>query len=72
MAKDSTAVVGLNVHKETIVAAYSVGFGEVLSLGHVGIRDGDIDRLCTRMQSTASRVEFVYEAGHAGMACSAT
>ncbi|MGQ0697298.1 MAG: IS110 family transposase [Panacagrimonas sp.] len=66
MAKDSTVFVGLDVHKETIVAAYSVGFGEVSSLGNVGVRDGDIDRLCTRMQSKASQVVFVYEAGPCG------
>lgn len=66
MNNDSTVFVGLDVHKESIVAAYSVGLGEVQSLGNIGVRDCDIDKLCTRMQSKASRVEFVYEAGPCG------
>lgn len=32
MANDSTVFVGLDVHKDSIVAAYSVGFGEVCGL----------------------------------------
>lgn len=66
MANHSTVFVGLDVHKDSIVAAYSVGFGEVIGLGDVGVLDRDIDRLCRRMQSKASRVEFVYEAGPCG------
>jgi transposase len=66
MANHSTVFVGLDVHKDSIVAAYSVGFGEVVGLGDVGVLDRDIDRLCRRMQSKASRVEFVYEAGPCG------
>lgn len=54
MTNHSTVFVKLDVHKHSIVAAYSVGFGEVQSLGNVGVRDRDIDRLCTRMQSKAS------------------
>lgn len=66
MAKDNTVFVGLDVHKESIVAAYSVGFGEVSSIGNVGVLERDIDRLCKRMQSKASTVVFVYEAGPCG------
>jgi len=66
MQNDSTVFVGLDVHKESIVAAYSVGFDAVQSLGSVGIRDCDLDKLCTRMQSKASQVVFVYEAGPCG------
>jgi transposase len=66
MANDSTVFVGLDVHKESIVAAYAIGFGEVHSLGNIGVLDRDIDRLCTRMQSKASKVVFVYEAGPCG------
>jgi len=62
----STIFVGLDVHKDSIVAAHSVGFGEVQSLGNVGVRDRDMDRLCTRMQSKAPEVRFVYEAGPCG------
>src|SRR3546814_13888617 len=39
---------------------------EVGGLGNIGVLDRDIDRLCTRMQSKACRVVFVYEAGPCG------
>lgn len=66
MQKDTTVFVGLDVHKESIVVAYVVGLGEIQSLGNVGVRDSDVDRLCTRMQSKAPEVVFVYEAGPCG------
>lgn len=66
MANDSTVFVGLDVHKDSTVAAYAVGFGQIQSLGEIGVRDSDVDRLCKRMQSKASRVVFVYEAGPCG------
>ena len=58
--------VGLDSHKDSNVAAYSVGLGEVQSLGNIGVRERDLDRLCTRMQSKGSRVCCVYEAGPCG------
>jgi transposase len=66
MSNDSTVFVGLDVHKDSIVAAYSVDAGEIQSLGEIGILDRDMDRLCKRMQSKASSVVFVYEAGPCG------
>lgn len=63
---DSTIHVGLDVHKESIVAAYSIGLGEVQNLGHIGVRQHDLDRLCTRLRSKGSRVCCVYEAGPTG------
>lgn len=66
MSNDSTVFVGLDVHKESIVAAYSVGLGEVQSLGNIGVRDCDVDKLCNRMQGKASKAVFVYEAGPCG------
>ncbi len=66
MKNDSTVFVGLDVHKESIVAAYAIDMGEVQILGNVGILQRDLDRLCTRMQSKASGVTFVYEAGPCG------
>ena len=63
MSHDSTVYVGLDVHEESIVAAYSARFGEVARLGDVGILQRDILRLCQKMQSKASSVIFVYEAG---------
>lgn len=66
MKNDSTIYVGLDVHKESIVAAYAVDMGDVQSLGNVGVLERDLSRLCTRMQSKAARVTFVYEAGPCG------
>lgn len=66
MQNDSTVFVGLDVHKESIVAAYAVGLDAVQSLGNIGVRQCDIDRLCARMQGKASKVAFVYEAGPCG------
>ena len=66
LKNDSTVYVGLDVHKDSIVAAYSVGLGEVHSLGNIGVLDRDLNRLCTRMQSKAAQVSFVYEAGPCG------
>jgi len=66
MSNDSVVFVGLDVHKDSIMVAYSVGFGDVESLGKIGPRASDIDRLCKRMQSKASHVAFVYEAGPCG------
>ncbi len=66
MNNDSTIYVGLDVHKESIVAAYAIGLGEVQSLGNIGVLQRDIDRLCKRMQSKGAHVVFVYEAGPCG------
>jgi transposase len=48
------------------MVAYSVGFGDVENLGKISPRATDIDRLCKRMQSKASQVRVVYEAGPCG------
>ncbi|MDN5939059.1 MAG: IS110 family transposase [Salinisphaera sp.] len=66
MNNDTTIHVGLDVHKDSIVAAYANGLGEVQVLGNIGVLERDIDRLCKRMQSKGSRVSFVYEAGPCG------
>jgi transposase len=68
MRNDSTVYVGLDVHKESIVAACAVDYGEVQALGQVGIREYEWERLCKRMQSKAAKVVFVYEAGPCGYA----
>ena len=66
MAHDNTVFVGLDVHKDSIAVAYAVGFGEVASLGSIGVLQRDLQRLCHRMQGKAANVEFVYEAGPCG------
>ena len=37
MKNDSNVYVGLDVHKDSIVAAYAVEFGEIQSLGNTGV-----------------------------------
>ncbi|TAL87043.1 MAG: transposase [Rhodanobacter sp.] len=68
MQNDTTTTVhvALDVYKDSIVAAYSVGLGEVQNLGNVGVLERDITKLCARMQSKGSHVSFVYEAGPTG------
>ncbi len=66
MQNDNTVFVGLDVHKESIVVAYSIGFGEVQTLGRIGVTERDVDRLCQQMKSKGSTVSFVYEAGPCG------
>ncbi|MFM0198205.1 IS110 family transposase [Paraburkholderia strydomiana] len=66
MEHDSTLYVGLDVHKESITAAYAIDMGEVELLGKTGTTTTDIDRLCKRLQSKARRVCIVYEAGPCG------
>jgi transposase len=68
MAHSSTLFVGLDVHKETIAVA-SVGEereAEVVSLGTIGTRQCDIDKLIRKLQSKGKPLHFVYEAGPCG------
>jgi hypothetical protein len=68
MAHTSTLFVGLEVHKETSAVAY-VGEergAEVTSLGTVGTRQCDIDKLIRKLQSKGKGLHFVYEAGPCG------
>jgi hypothetical protein len=68
MAKDSTLFIGLEVHKETMVVAY-VGEergADVVSVGTIGTRQGDIAKLIRKLQSKGKTLHFVYEAGPCG------
>lgn len=65
----STAVfVGLDVHKESIsVACAPEGReAEVRSLGSIGTRQADIDKLLRRLVSRGAKLHFAYEAGPCG------
>src|SRR5216117_3765545 len=64
MKKDSTLYVGLDLHKDSIVAAYaSSEGGDPVHLGAIGTRQCDIDALVRKLQSKGARLVFVYEAG---------
>src|SRR6266511_4814936 len=68
MAHGSTLFVGLDVHKETIAVAYvsEDREAEVVSLGTIGTRQCDIDKLVRKLQSKGKRLHLVYEAGPCG------
>jgi len=68
MAHSSTLFVGLDVHKETIAVAYVAEEreAEVLFLGTIGTRQGDIDKLIRKLQAKGKTLHFVYEAGPCG------
>ena len=68
MAYTSTLFVGLDVHKETIAVAYVAAEreAEVVFLGTIGTRQGDIDKLLRKLQAKGKTVHLVYEAGPCG------
>ena len=68
MQQSSTLYVGLDVHKESIAVAYIAQepHAEVISLGNIGTRQCDIDKLIRRLQSKSPHLVFVYEAGPCG------
>ena len=63
-----TLSVGLDVHKDSIAVAYAPEDrgAEVVSLGTIGTRQCDIDKLIRRLQSKGARLVFGYEAGPCG------
>src|SRR5437867_12755672 len=69
MAESSrTLYVGLEFHKESIAVAYAPEDrgAEVASLGSIGTRQCDIDKLIRKLQSKGATLVFVYEAGPCG------
>ncbi|CAB4048600.1 hypothetical protein LMG9964_02241 [Paraburkholderia phenoliruptrix] len=66
MHDDSTLYVGLDVHKDSIMVAYSVDMGDVELLGKIGTTQIEVDRLCKRLRCKARHICVVYEAGPCG------
>jgi len=60
--------VGLDVHKESIAVAYAPDDrgAEVVSLGPIGTRQCDIDKLIRTLRAKGATLIFVYEAGPCG------
>jgi transposase len=68
MQQSSTLYVGLDVPKESIAVAYVAQEhgAEVVSLGTIGTRQCDIDKLLRHLQSKGQPLVCVYEAGPCG------
>ena len=63
-----TLYVGLDVHKDSTAVAYAPEErgADVVSLGGIGTRQCDIDKLIRRLQAKAATLVFAYEAGPCG------
>jgi transposase len=63
-----TLFIGLDVHKDTIAVAYAPEDRgtEVVSLGVIGTRQCDIDKLIRKLESKGAALEWAYEAGPCG------
>jgi transposase len=68
MAEGNTLFIGLDVHKETIAVAHVAEEreAEVGSLGTIGTRQCDIDKLIRKLQAKGKRLHLAYEAGPCG------
>jgi transposase len=68
MAQSRTLYVGMDVHKESIAVAYVARAhgAELVSLGTIGTRQCDIDKLIRQLRSKSKELVFVYEAGPCG------
>lgn len=64
----TTLYIGLDVHKESISVAYApdVRSADIISLGSIGTRQCDIDKLIRKLMSKSPNLVFVYEAGPCG------
>ena len=61
MPQSRTLYGGMDVHKESIAVAYVAQEhgAEVVSLGTIGTRQGDIDKLLRHLQSKGPQLVFV-------------
>src|SRR5918997_3525563 len=68
MSQSSTLYIGMDVHKDSIAVAYVAKDhdAEVIYLGTIGTRHCDIVQLVRKLQSNATHLVFVYEAGPCG------
>jgi transposase len=68
MSQSSTLFIGMDVHKDSIAVAYVAQDhgAEVMYLGAIGTRQCDLDQLIRKLQSKATHLIFVYEAGPCG------
>ncbi len=68
MTQFSTLSIGMDVHKDSLAVAYVAKDhdAEVIDLGTIGTRQCDIDQLVRKLQSKATHLVFVYEAGPCG------
>jgi transposase len=68
MSQSSTLYVGMDGHQESIAVAYvaQAHGAEVVSLGTIGTRQCDIDKLIRQLRSQSMPLVFVYEAGPCG------
>jgi transposase len=68
MSQSSTLFIGMDVHKDSPAVAYVAQDhgAEVMSLGTIGTRQGDLDHLSGKMPSQATHLLFIYEAGPCG------
>jgi transposase len=68
MHQSTTLYIGMDVHQESIAVAYIAQDhgAEVTYLGTIGTRQADIDQIVRTLQSKATHLIFVYEAGPCG------
>src|SRR5262245_46596854 len=69
MGKSSKSLfIGLDVHKDTIAVAYAAEDRgtEAVSLGTIGTRQYDIDKLVRQLEAKGATLRFAYEAGPCG------
>lgn len=74
MAPPSRLFIGLDVHKETIAVAYVAEEreAEVVALGMIGTRQGDIDKVIRKLPSKGRRCTWCTKRGRGGTGCIAT